>query len=220
MKVGRELDISVPDVEIVFFEGQHAVLIQNFLELGESLREGSMLKSSTRESGRLALADVLDAMQIHLEANQAAACLTNMVCFDILIGNPDRHHENWGVIVPETKSGMPRPAPIYDNGSALGSNFDKQRIIKVLDDGWDPFDRGFRYEIEVREPRRPYIHELLAELRGIDPALAGFDGRLSRLTDETVNRIVSEVPDEVMGSEQRSFASELLKHRRDLILRS
>jgi hypothetical protein len=34
--------------------------------------------------------------------------------FDALIGNTDRHHENWGLINNE------RLSPLYDNGISLG----------------------------------------------------------------------------------------------------
>lgn len=33
--------------------------------------------------------------------------------FDAIIGNTDGHHENWGIIVKDTKKHF---SPIYDNG--------------------------------------------------------------------------------------------------------
>jgi hypothetical protein len=219
MRVGQELSIPVPQAEIAICDQRFGILVHSFLEPEEALYEGATLTNTMRDSGRLTLADVREALSLRIETDLATAYLTNMVCFDILVANPDRHQENWGIIVPETRDGISRVAPLYDNGSSLGSNLDERLIIKILDDGWSQFDSGFHYEIEIHGPRKPRIHELLAELRGIEPALAGFDKRLSQLTDETVNRIVSEVPDEVIHSEQRTFASELLKHRRDLILR-
>ena len=53
--------------------------------------------------------------------------LYDMLLFDALIGNSDRHQENWGfVFVPESAPGITPPkvkgylAPYFDNGTSLG----------------------------------------------------------------------------------------------------
>jgi len=52
---------------------------------------------------------------LHVEATMRwwiNACL-----FDFIIGNSDRHHENWGVL--KTSDGCYKMAPLFDNGVAF-----------------------------------------------------------------------------------------------------
>lgn len=44
----------------------------------------------------------------------------NMFIIDSLIGNYDRHNENWGILVNDEKQEM-KVSPIYDCGSYLFS---------------------------------------------------------------------------------------------------
>ncbi|GMQ45351.1 HipA domain-containing protein [Vibrio sp. 10N] len=49
--------------------------------------------------------------------------LADMALFDALIGNTDRHQENWGLIFEldfETKESKVTLSPLYDNGTSLG----------------------------------------------------------------------------------------------------
>ena len=41
----------------------------------------------------------------------------NACLFDFIIGNSDRHHENWGVL--KTSDGCYKMAPLFDNGVAF-----------------------------------------------------------------------------------------------------
>ena len=50
---------------------------------------------------------------------------------DTLIGNPDRHIDNWGIL---DKDGEIKLAPIYDCGSSLGALLDDDRMKEMLSD--------------------------------------------------------------------------------------
>lgn len=71
---------------------------------------------------------------------------TEVLTFDALIGNTDRHQDNWGVIwVPRDKKFVPiRMTPIFDNGTSMGheileekfANFDApSKIAKYIAKG-------------------------------------------------------------------------------------
>lgn len=215
--VGAELGLPVPDVEIVHYQGKSAALIWSFLSAGFDLREGSFLTNSSRRDQPLTLDEVIEHTAMHVGDEEAQAWVMNMVCFDMLIGNSDRHQDNWGILIPNNPDQPARLAPYYDNGSAFGSNLGVNKLRRNLENGWDVFDNGFRYEIGLKDACRPYLSELLAELRSRDNWFAGPVTRLSRLTNATIDRIVMPIPDEVISLEQREFAKRLLQHRRDLI---
>jgi hypothetical protein len=46
----------------------------------------------------------------------------DMLLFDALIGNTDRHQDNWGLLLQQCENGVPRirMAPVFDNGTSLG----------------------------------------------------------------------------------------------------
>ncbi len=60
--------------------------------------------------------DNIADIQIHID---------NMIIFDYIVNNTDRHLKNFGFLINEDKI---RFAPIYDNGLALGSHLDDEEI--------------------------------------------------------------------------------------------
>jgi len=55
----------------------------------------------------------------------------DMFVIDALIGNGDRHLDNWGIL---SKSGQITFAPIYDCGSSLGALLSDEQMKNNLDD--------------------------------------------------------------------------------------
>jgi hypothetical protein len=60
--------------------------------------------------------------------------MVEMLAFDALIGHNDRHPANWGVVVPVTKTGVPRFSPIFDTARALFWNRPESDVVKILAD--------------------------------------------------------------------------------------
>jgi len=56
--------------------------------------------------------------------------IADMALFDALIGNTDRHQENWGVVFQS--DGKSRLSPLFDNGTSLGH----ERFLDKVE-GWD-----------------------------------------------------------------------------------
>jgi len=57
-----------------------------------------------------------------------------ILAFDALIGNTDRHQDNWGILWRHSKNGWRcRFAPAYDNGTSLG--------YEILDNNLEKFDQ-------------------------------------------------------------------------------
>lgn len=77
-----------------------------------------------------------------------------MLVFDAIIGNSDRHQGNWGFIGDTRDSGRTyRMAPIYDSGCCLGREFGERQIAERLRD---------------RQRLVSYVSKGLAELRPDD----------------------------------------------------
>lgn len=56
-----------------------------------------------------------------------------MLIFDCLIGNNDRHDENWGILYASTISKL-KLAPIYDNASCLTAGETEEAVVRLWSD--------------------------------------------------------------------------------------
>lgn len=106
----------------------------------------------------------------------------DMLLFDALIGNTDRHQDNWGLLWGHDASGKPRvrPAPVFDNGTSLGHEILEQKMNKFSD----------RENLE-RYVTRGHHH---MRWRQTDPKQQGHSEMMGTLVDlypELESRIVS-----------------------------
>lgn len=83
-------------------------------------------------------------------------------CYDALIGNTDRHQENWGVIWND-KIGTARLTPFFDNGTSLGHELFEKKIRQFSTDqnGLRAYIRKGRHPMKwsLSEDGRPPLIE-------------------------------------------------------------
>jgi hypothetical protein len=116
------------------------------------------------------------------------------ILFDTLIGNTDRHSENWGFLIERTQDARQLSlAPLYDNGTSLGygttdaklaSPWDKARMAAYLAKG--NHDIGWSRNEDGPTPHLPLCVRFFTanpELRDIAAAMLAF-------TDHQVEEIV------------------------------
>lgn len=78
-----------------------------------------------------AVMDVLDDERLISNRDSIKQYFWNMFVVDALIGNSDRHFDNWGLL--ESDAGEFSPAPVYDCGSSLSplkSDAQKEGLLK------------------------------------------------------------------------------------------
>nr|WP_240348946.1 HIRAN domain-containing protein [Pectobacterium aquaticum] len=165
--VGEAMHVNVPPAYPAFKKSEevgieHGALIEWFYDVSSQVFVHasefffSLIKDFDKDSGchhnfvdlvricrRFSLNGVFD--KTHLSW---ANWLMGMIIFDALIGNTDRHQENWGFIFEPTKSedgpkGIGHLAPLFDNGTSLGcemlpgkvQGWTPQRLDKYIDGG-------------------------------------------------------------------------------------
>jgi hypothetical protein len=149
--------------------------------------------------------------------------IVEMLTFDALVGNNDRHPANWGVITPMMSAKAPRFSPVFDTARALFWNIDERRIRDTLSNeqqllgyinrsrpqiGWDHTDRIGHFDLIQRVFDR---HE---EFR---PSITRFFQtdvvrRMSPMVEREFSRLLSD--------QRRRLIVECLERRHDLLRRN
>lgn len=148
-----------------------------------------------------------------------ARCLT----LDAVIGNVDRHHENWGLLRrqdEEREQGW--LAPSFDHASSLGRELrDGRRSLLLREKRVGAYSEKGRGQIfwseEAPHPPSPLQLVRMAVVQHplhFGPALK----RLARLRESRLTEIVDCVPDDWMSPVARAFAIELISYNRTKLM--
>lgn len=149
------------------------------------------------------------------------------LAFDALIGNTDRHSENWGFLAETQAHGAVAysMAPAFDNGTSLGYLIREQDLPRYLEParlkrhvdhgrhhcGWTSVDRSSSHHIELC---RRYMQRFV----GASPTMS----RVAAIDDPQIDRLLSwcrsfeyALP---FSSDRARFVSAQLRLRRDALL--
>ena len=151
-------------------------------------------------------------------ARRAKVSIAEYVVLDAVIGNTDRHHENWGVLLRPAGVGSERiVAPSFDHASSLGRELlDARRELLLAENRLAAYAeraRGAIYWTEDGDPISPLELVRRAVDRHPDlfgPALA----KLVHLDDGSIVTSVSRVPDDWMSPSARKFGIALMRYNR------
>jgi hypothetical protein len=148
---------------------------------------------------------------------------------DALIGNTDRHHENWAAIeVPATLE-VPVSrylAPTFDHASSLGRNEPLAKVNKRLHGNdvlytVETYARharsAFFLSPDEKRPLSPLDAFAEAKKRCLNGAMIWCD-RLSNLGNDEIQSIVDDVPSDRMEGEIKRFVVRLVSLNRDCLL--
>ncbi len=143
---------------------------------------------------------------------------------DALVGNQDRHFENWG-LVSISNTGV-FLAPTYDHASSLGRNETDQRREVML----NTRDKGQSVEAYVKRAKSMMYPSsgVLKKLPTIEAFLKASEiapigahywlKKLEALSEEDFDTILKQVPDETISFWGREFAKAMLVENRKRLL--
>lgn len=168
-EIARLLHLPHAHIELATFEGKWGSISRDFtLEGRHALVHGNELLTELdasyatgdtyRVSGHTveAIFGVLsqDFIQAPTSGELAAwitpfDLFTGYLLLDALIGNTDRHHENWGILLTNSQPRRAELAPTFDHASSLGREFTDESRQKR----YEPRTSRFRVEDYVRKAR-------------------------------------------------------------------
>ena len=148
-ELAKLLDIDAAQVELATYVAQRGCISKNFIsrEAGEALIHGNEIlpihvehydKTKIAKQSDHTVDNIIAAVNRlfpHGLGQSILKQLAEYIVFDALIGNTDRHHENWGMRFRLGIEGDTFPltvAPSYDHASSLGRESLRERCEKIL----------------------------------------------------------------------------------------
>ena len=143
-----------------------------------------------------------------------------IMVFDALIGEQDRHEENWGIT---EKNGKYSISPLYDNGDSLLREFKNKDMLKNFQNGERNFDAYINRSktlIYKEDKKKRYKHfELIDFLnKNYHEIVKTEIDNLNKLADNDIDLIVNRIPSELLTNGQKEYIICYLRKRRDILL--
>lgn len=135
---------------------------------------------------------------------------------DAWVAGRDRHHENWAVIL----SGEDRRlAPSFDHGNALAFQERDARQAWILNDE-ERFSRWLNRGTSRHFRGKPHLVDLALQALSLASPVARshWFEKLSTCSEDSVQALLYEVPDDIMSETSRIFAVRLLEETRRRLL--
>jgi len=146
--LGKLYGMKIADSKLMIASGQLRFLSKYFLKKDEQLIHGAQIYAAhlnddisfVEEIEDMKLASDFFTVSFTLDAmktvfpntyNTLFSKLLEMLTFDAITGNNDRHFYNWGVITNVKKETLPVFSPIYDTARALFWNYSDDKIKNV-----------------------------------------------------------------------------------------
>lgn len=143
-----------------------------------------------------------------------------IMVFDCLVGETDRHEENWGITRSDKGYKL---SPLYDNGCNLLRNFKNYSFARKYYDkirDFNSYIRGGKAVIYKENGLDRYnLFELIEYLYMMYPNIIRKEIlNLEKLSDELIEKIVLEVPLKLLTCEHKKFIIKYLKERKRILM--
>lgn len=227
------LGIDHARTELATYQGTSGSASASFVSKNQQLTHGNELLARTVEGydGKKkfkqtdhTLGNIWRVMENAFECaeqtREAKVRVAEYLVLDALVGNTDRHHENWGLLRTELNDHVEEVvAPSFDHASALGRELLDSRRASLLAKGsvgrYVEKGRGAVYWASD-DSRALCPLELVRRTAGVYPeAIHPVLGRVRSLHNATVADLVESVPRDWMSRPAKDFAITMICYSMD-----
>ena len=228
-QVANLLDIPHGKVELAEFNGERGSATRSFVGEDEILIHGNQILGETMLSydAKMEFSQsdhTLDnifrglnaVFALSGDAEAAKRQFAEYATLDALIGNTDRHHENWGIVRKiEADESFRWLAPSFDHASSLGRELLDSARDRHLRDGVERYVErgrgGIYWNQDDRRAPSPLRLAQLATERYPDmfvPAMR----KLGNLSESDFVQVVNRIPDGWMSESAACFAVSIMRY--------
>ncbi|MYF73511.1 MAG: hypothetical protein F4175_09110 [Gemmatimonadetes bacterium] len=229
-EVASVIGITHAKVELAEFQGERGSVTESFALGGRELFHGNELLEITIEDydptarfhhSHHTLKNIWLALERIFEQPEATEnaklLFAEYLVLDAIIGNTDRHHENWGILRRRAgDEGKGFIAPSYDHASSLGRELRDERRDRLMVENrvgdyaergrgaiyWSEDERHGSSPLELVRRAAPTYPDLF------QPAIL----KLEKFDKDSLSKIVNSVPTDWMTSSARTFAIALMNY--------
>ena len=223
-QLGKILGVSTARVDIGTRDGRIGCMSYLVCDSGENLAEGINFISGVFPE--------YNADTMYDEKNKLYYCMNHifdsvpsvvpqkvwveMMLFDYLIGNADRHQSNWALLlklsVQKKITVQLSQCPLYDNGSSLCCYVTEPQIAKYEAKDGRAFeslvDTKSRSLIRIdgtqkKTPRHKEVVEHLLKTYPVSKVIA--QNFVKQLTCETIEDLLAQYPDEMLSTRKKTL---------------
>ncbi len=219
------LDIPVQKTILGKYRGTKDKIV---VACGDLEKDGYVLKNfaslkntvidSTHNGYGTELQDILDSidLQQYMDPLTLKARFWDMFIVDALIGNFDRHNGNWGFLYNNETDDF-KLAPVYDCGSCLYPQADKDLVLTILNSTKEIHNRVYNFPtsaIKIKDKKINYREYLLStdDQDCIDSIIK----LVPKINLEIIKDFINSI--DCLDEMQKRFYITMLKERYDLIL--
>lgn len=241
-EVANEVGVVAPPVELAVFNGSPGSATRSFTKVktGNTFVRYELYHGNQILAGMDAAYDpgkrwkqrmhsvqrIFESLGIFENTQFVETCRYKMaeyLIFDAVIGNVDRHHENWGILRKRVNDHWRgRLSPTFDHASSLGRELSDEGgkqsrkryledlgIAKYLERAHGPVfvDETFR-----RGPSPLELVRWCLNQKVFEPFFLAALQKLKNWNDERIGEIVSQVPPDWMTLLARKFVIEFVNH--------
>ena len=152
-----------------------------------------------------------------------------MMLFDFLIGNADRHQSNWALLVKmSTDKGLSfqvRWCPLYDNGSSLCCYINNTKLDALLGKDLNRFNAlvdsksksliridGFKKKTPTHREVVSYLIKNYSSARNIARQI------IEKLPKDAIDSLMDEYPTEILSSKKNKLIRQYLYKKIDILI--
>ncbi len=235
-KLGNILNVPTARVDIGTYNGRIGSMSYFVCEDEEQLREGIWFISAKypkynvetmqdEEDGRYYCLDhIFDSLPTYF-SNKV---WIQMLLFDFVIGNSDRHQSNWAILVKikfkEELSVRVRRCPLYDNGSSLCCYVNEEELPNLLGKDKNRFEALVDSKsrsltrIDGSKKRLPTHREVVRHLLNKYSVAkeVAFDF-IDRLNKDKIDLSLSEYDESILPKDKKELISRFLNRKMEIL---
>ncbi|MBQ4601991.1 MAG: protein kinase [Clostridia bacterium] len=231
-RIGETIGVLTAKVDIGTYKGRIGSMSYFVCKENEFLKEGIWFISAKfpqynieemkdEESGKYYCLEHLFSAASNLLSNKIHI---EMMLFDYLIGNSDRHQSNWAVLIgAKIEKGLSiniRQCPLYDNGSSLCCYVNNQELPYLLGNDEKRFNAlvdsksKSRIRIDGSKKSLPSHREMIEYLfKNYSVSKEIANDFLNRLSPEIIDSLLAEYPETVLSDKKKSLIYKFLNRK-------